>query len=200
MGIGRDSQRCQHVSRADAVDTNAGMGPFDRQASRQMPHRRLGGIVWRLRLRDVDDASRHAANHDDAARGLSLHQMLRHADRKEVGPIDVDSPQLLHPVIGVRDRVIVLRKSGRSDQVVDLAVVTKYIGNRCVHRLGRRDIGIMGGDLGNSVECQKHGLAGRSRGRIDCSDVLLRAWVLTHEVFDQALGLPFGFLLCETAP
>jgi len=36
-----------------------------------------------------------------------------------------------------------------------------------------------------------------ARTRLDCSDILLRAWVLTDEVCDQTLGLPFGFLLCD---
>lgn len=130
-----------------------------------MPHRRLRGIVRRLRLRHVDDASGHAADHDDAARGLSLHEMLRHPDRKEVGPVDVDAPQLLDPVIGVRDGIKVLRESSRSDQVVDLAMVTDDIGNCRVDRLGRRDICIMSGDFGKSAECQKLGSTPRIQGR-----------------------------------
>ena len=112
---GDNLQGREHIARADAIDANAGMRPFDGEASREVPHRRLRRVVGRLRLRDVDDAPRHAADHNDTPGGLALHQMFRHADREQVGPINIDPPQLLHPVVRVRDCIVVFGEpSGRN--------------------------------------------------------------------------------------
>jgi hypothetical protein len=88
-----------------------------------MAHGRLRSIVWRLRLRHVDNGAGHATDEDDAARGLALHEVLCDARGEEVGTVDVDAPQLLHPVVGVVYGIVVFGEAGRGDEGVYFAVL-----------------------------------------------------------------------------
>lgn len=151
------------------------MRPLDGERAGQVPHGRLGSVVRGLRLRHVDDRTTHAADEDDRAGRLPLHEMARHARREEVGAVDIDAPQLLHAVVGVLDGVVVLGEAGGGDKVVDLAVVLDDLVDGGVYRVGGGDVGVVRGDLGD----------------------LLRAGVLLEESLDQQLRLMLCFLLCN---
>jgi hypothetical protein len=94
-------QSSEHIARRDAVDTNAILCPLNGQTGSQVPHGGLCCIVWSLRLRNVHNGARHAANHDDATRCLAIHQMFGDSDRVEVSAIHVDTPQFLDAVVWV---------------------------------------------------------------------------------------------------
>lgn len=87
-----------------------------------MPDSSFCCIVWSLRLRHIDDGTRHAANHDHAAVGLALHEVLGYSNCVQIGAVDIDTPKLLNAVVGVRDRIVVLGKSSRGDEIVNLAM------------------------------------------------------------------------------
>lgn len=110
----------------------------------------LCGIVWRLRLRDIDHSAGHRANHDHASFCLSVHQMTGDAGCEEIGAVDVDAPKFLHTIVGIGDRVEVLGEPGRGDQVINLAVVCDNLFKRGVDRVWIRDIGVVSGDFGDS--------------------------------------------------
>jgi hypothetical protein len=147
----RDSQSCQHVSRRDAVDADAGMSPLDGQTRCQMSYGGFGGVVRCLWLRHVDDGARHAADEDNAARRVPLHQMLRDSHGVEVGSINVDPPELLDAVVGVRDGIVVFGEPGRCHQVVDFSMLFDNLGERLADRRRTRDIAEMGCDFGHSA-------------------------------------------------
>lgn len=111
MTWGDGLQRSKHVAGRDRVDSDASVRPLNRQARSEMSDRRLGRIVWCLRLRDVDDRSTHTSNHDHAAIDLALHEMLGDSDSEEVGTINIDAPELLDTVVGIGDGVKVLGKA-----------------------------------------------------------------------------------------
>lgn len=67
----------------------------------------------RLRLRNIDDGTRHAANQYHASGGLSVHKVLGDTGRKHVCAINVDSPKLAHAVDWVVDGIEVLGEAGR---------------------------------------------------------------------------------------
>jgi hypothetical protein len=48
--------------------------------------------------------------------------VLRDRYRKEIGSVDVNTPESLHPIVRVRNCVKVLGEAGRGNQVVDLAM------------------------------------------------------------------------------
>lgn len=111
----------------------------------------LSGVVRSLRLWDVDNGSGHATNHDDAARYLPLHEVLRDCHRVQVGTVNIDSPELLYAVMGVGDGIVVLGEASRCNEVVDLAVLLQDLGKRLVDRRRARDVAEMCCDLGNSM-------------------------------------------------
>ena len=92
----------------------------------------LSRIVGSLRLRHIDNGSGHATDHDDAARYLPLHEVLRDCHRVQVGTVNVDSPKLLYAVMGVGDGVVVLGEASRRDEVVDLTVRLEDLGEGLV--------------------------------------------------------------------
>lgn len=73
-------------------------------------------------MRNVDNGTRHASDHDNASRCLPLHEVLRNCDSIQVGAINVDTPELLHTVVRVGYRIVVLSEASGCDEVVDLAV------------------------------------------------------------------------------
>lgn len=118
-----DLQCSQHVSRRDAVHTDACMRPLHGQRARQMPDCRFGCVVRGLWLWDIHDHSRHAPDHHHGPFGLALHQMSGKFTGPEVGAVYVDTPEFVQTVWRISDGVEVLREAGRRDEVVDLAVV-----------------------------------------------------------------------------
>ena len=88
-------QSSKHVSRADAVHTDVMAGPFDGEGCGKLTHSGLGGVVRSLRLGHVDDSTRHATNHDNAARNLALHEVFGNPSREKVCSINVNAPKLL---------------------------------------------------------------------------------------------------------
>lgn len=104
----------------------------------------------RLGLGHVDDGARHAADHDDATRALALHEVASDGGGEEVGAVDVDSPELAHAINGVVDGLKVLGEASRGDEVVDLSVGSEDLGDAGLDGLGVRDVGVVGGDLGDS--------------------------------------------------
>lgn len=55
-----------HIARRHGIDPGK-LHPLDRQALAQMDHPRLGGIICRLQLGDVDDVSGHGGSGDEGA-------------------------------------------------------------------------------------------------------------------------------------
>lgn len=117
-----------------------------------MPDRRLGRIIRCLWLRDVDDRAAHAADKHHRPLGLALHQVLGYGDGEEVGPVHVDAPQLLHPLVWVRYGVVVLSEARGGHEVVDLAMVRDNLADGLVDGGGLGNVGVVGGDFGNSVD------------------------------------------------
>lgn len=112
----------------------------------------LGGVVRGLGLRDVDHSTGHAANHDNAAGGLALDQMTGNASSKEVASVDIDSPALLHPLVGVLNGIKVLGETGGGDEVVNAAVLGDDVFQGLVDRVWTGDIGIVCSNLGWSFQ------------------------------------------------
>lgn len=104
----------------------------------------------RLRLGHVDDRARHAADHDDAAGALTLHQMTSDRGSEKVGAVDIDGPELAHTLDGVVDGLKVLSETSRCDEVVDLAVGGENLGDAGVDGLGVGDVSVVGGNLGDA--------------------------------------------------
>ena len=140
-------QSREHVARRDAVDANAVLRPLDSQAGSQVPDSSLCCIVWGLRLGHVDDGTRHAANHDHAAWGLALHEVLGDSNCVQIGAVDIDAPELLNAVVRVRDCIVVLGESSRGDEIVHLAMSFEDFCERLVDRVRARDIAIVRGDF-----------------------------------------------------
>lgn len=104
----------------------------------------------RLRLGNVDDGSRHAANQNHATGRLALHEMAGDGGSKQVCTVNIDGPQLAHAVNGIVDGLKVLGEAGGSDEVVNLAMLLDDFGDAGLDRLGVGDVGVVGGDLGDS--------------------------------------------------
>jgi len=87
-----------------------------------MAHSSLGGIIRGLWLWYIHNRARHAADHDDATRRVSFHQVLRNCNGIEVGAVHINSPKLLHAVVGVISSIIILSEASRSHQSVNFAM------------------------------------------------------------------------------
>jgi hypothetical protein len=130
----------EHVTRGDAVNPNASTCPLNRQTRRQMADSSLRCVVRSLRLRNIDNSTRHAANHDNAPGHLPLHEVLGHSYSIQVGTVNIDSPKLLYAVMRVGDGVVVLCEARRRDEVVDLAVRLEDLGEGLVDGCWARDV------------------------------------------------------------
>ena len=130
--VERDSQSGQHVTWANDIDTDTSMGPLDRQTGCQVANGGFGCVIRGLRLGDVDDGARHGPNHHDTTRGLPLHQVTSNSGSEQIRSIHIDAPELLHTVEGVGNRIEILGEAGRSDQMVNLAVILDDFLNRRV--------------------------------------------------------------------
>lgn len=150
------------------------MRPLHRQAGRQVPDAGLGGVVGSLRLGHIDNGARHAADHDHAARSLALHEVAGDRGGKEVGAVDIDSPDLAHAVDGVVDGLEVLGEPGRGDKIINLAMSLDDLGNTGLDGLGVGNVGKVSRHLGDA----------------------LGVGVLAAEGLNEQLALPLGFLLC----
>ena len=135
----------KHVSRANTVNPDPSMRPFYRQTSRQVPDCSFGRIVRSLRLWHIYDASTHAPNHDNAAPRPPLHKVSCNTSSEEVGAINVDTPELLHTVVRVRNSVKVLGEASTGDKVVNPAMSTDDFGNGTVDTIRVGDVGKVGG-------------------------------------------------------
>lgn len=113
----------KHVTGLNAVDTDTGVGPLNSKGTAEVTDCGLGCVVGSLRLRDVDNGTRHAADEDHASRALALHQVTGDTSGEEVGAINVDTPQLLDTLVRVGDCVKVLGEACGGDEVVNLAVL-----------------------------------------------------------------------------
>jgi hypothetical protein len=171
----KNLQGSEHVTWRNAVDTNACVRPLDGERRGHVTDSGLSGVVGSLRLRDVDNGTAHGSDHDNTARCLALHQMLSNTNSKEPGAVNVDAPELLHAVVRVIDCWEVLREPGRSYKIVDLSMLCDDLVERCSHRLGLGDVGVMCGDL----------------------RYVLCARVLPLELLNQGLGLLFTLVLCS---
>lgn len=169
------------------------MSPLNRQTRSQMSNSRLRSIVRCLRLWNVDNSSRHATNEDHASRRLSLHQVLRDGDSKQVCSIHVDTPQLSYSLNWVVDCLEVLCESCRCDQIVDLAMLRDDLGNGGFDGFLGRYIGVMGSDFGNSDMFVNIGLVEGME-----IDILICSWVLLYESCYQLLCLLLCLLLCRS--
>lgn len=83
-------QSRQHVARLNDVDSDVRVGPFDCEGAAEVADCGFGGVVGGLGLRDVDDCAGHAADEDDAAGALALHEVACDSGGEEVGSVDVD--------------------------------------------------------------------------------------------------------------
>lgn len=187
-------QSSEHVTRADAVDPDVVAGPFNGERRCQVSHCGLGSVVGCLGLRNVDNGAGHTANHDNAARSLAFHQVLRDTRGEQVGTVHVDAPKLLDSVVGIADGVEVLSESGRGDQVVDLAVLLHDVAQHLGHRVGVRHIGVVCSHLGESVpasqlvyDCQIV--------QADSKHLRFQSRILLLELSHQLLGLVFRLIL-----
>lgn len=131
------------------------MRPFNRQTGCKMPNSCFGRVVWCLRLGHIDNGAGHGANHDHATLCFSVHQMTGNAGCEQIGAVNIDAPQFLHPVVGIGDCVEVLGKTGRSDKVVDFAMVLDNLLNSSIYGIGIGYIGIVGGNSGDPVRCER---------------------------------------------
>lgn len=116
-------QGCQHVSWTDAVNSDICAGPLNSQAGGKMPDCSLSRVVWGLWLGHVNNGTRHATNQHKASWSFALHKMFGHSYCEKIGTVDDNAPELLHTVVGVGDRVEVLRESGGGNEVVNLSML-----------------------------------------------------------------------------
>ena len=138
-----------------------------------MPDSCFGGVVGSLRLWDVDNGTAHGADHDNAAVGLALHQVLCDTNSEQPRAVDVNTPQLLHTVVWVVNSWVVLGEPGGGDEVVDLAVLRDDLVEGRSHGLGLGDIGVVSGDTRN----------------------VFRARILALELCDKSCGLLLTLVL-----
>ena len=162
-------QRSQHVSRRNAIDTNARMGPLHGQRACQMSNSSLGSIVRCLWLRYVHNSTGHAPNHNHRPLRLSLKEMFSVFASPEVGTINVDTPELIQAVRRIGNGVKILREASRSNKMVDLAMFDKDLGQAGFDGLWVRDIGEVGSDFGLTAVDQQAGLSSCT-GRTDSSE------------------------------
>lgn len=139
----------KHVSWRDNINTNASMSPLNSQTGGQMSDSCLCCVVWCLRLGNVDNSARHAANKDHGSGCLSLHQVLSNCNCKEVCAIHVDAPKLADSLDRVVDSFEVLSESSGSDQVVDFAMVLDNLSDGGLDGLLGGNVGIVCSDLGD---------------------------------------------------
>lgn len=102
----------------------------------------------RLRLRNIDNSTAHAANKHHAALGLALHQVAGDRGSKQVGAVHIDREQLTHALNGVVSGLEVLAEAGAGDEVVNLAVLREDLGDAVVDAVGVGDIGEVSSDSG----------------------------------------------------
>ena len=119
-----------------------------------MPHSSLGRVIRRLRLRYVDNSARHATNANNAARRTATHQVLGSLNTEEICSVDIDSPELLHALVGVGDGFVVFAETGRGDETVDFAVLFDDGGEGLGDGFGGRDIAVVAGHEGNPGEVE----------------------------------------------
>lgn len=148
---GKDLQRSQHIPRRNGINSNPRMSPLDSKRSAQMSDRRFSRIIRRLRLRHIHNRPAHTADEDHTARALTLEEVARDARGEEVRAVDVDAPELLHPVVGVRDGVEVLGEAGRGDEVVELAVRGDALVDAGRDGVRVRHVAVVGGDFGDVI-------------------------------------------------
>lgn len=126
------------------------LGPLNGERRSKVTDSGFCCIVGGLRLGNVNNSTRHATYHDDAAWCLALHEVLGDSGSEQVGPIHIDTPQLLHSIVRIRDGVKVLSKPSRGNKVVNLPVLLNDFCNGIVHRFGVGHIGVVSGDGGQS--------------------------------------------------
>ncbi len=126
------------------------MRPLHRQTTRQVPHGCLRSIIWRLRLRYIDNCSGHTPDKDHSTRRLTLDEVLRDADGEEICAVDIDAPELADPLDGVVDGLEVLGEAGGGDEVVDFAVLGDNFCDSGFDGFLRRDVGVVGSYFGDS--------------------------------------------------
>ena len=103
-------------------------------------------------LRYVDNSTRHGTDHDNATRSLALDKVAGNASGEEVASVNIDGPALLHTLVRVIDGIEVLCETGRRDEVVDVAVLSKDFLNGLVDRVGAADVGVVSCNLGRTVD------------------------------------------------
>jgi hypothetical protein len=62
--------------------------------------------------------------------------MPRHGRGKQIGPVDVDGPQLAHAVDRIRNSLKILGEAGRGHEAVNLAVAGDDLGDAGVDARG----------------------------------------------------------------
>ena len=124
-----------------------------------MPDSSLGSVVRCLRLRHVDNGTRHATNADNAAWRTTTHQVLGSLDTEEICSVDVDTPELLHALVRVCDGFVVFAETGGGDEAVDFAVLFDDGREGFGDGLGGGDITEVAGDEGNPVGEEVSGIS-----------------------------------------
>jgi hypothetical protein len=104
-----------------------------------------------LRLGNIDNGTGHAANHDHAAWGLARHEMTGDGCGKQIGAVNIDSPQLAHAINGVVDSLKVFGEASRGDEMVDFAMLFDNFGDAALNRFGVRNVGKVSGDGGDAL-------------------------------------------------
>lgn len=121
------------------------------------------------------------------------HQMPRNRRRKEIRPVDIDPPQLPHPVDRVRRRLKVLRKPRRRHKVVNLAVGFKNLCHTRLHRRLVRNIRIVRRDPRQPISQCQH-LSATNTQKLQ-GNIPLYPWILLLKRLSDQLGLLVGFVL-----
>ena len=126
------------------------MSPLDRQACCQLTHGCFRCVVRCLRLRHIDDRSRHGPDHHDTAFGLAIDKMASHGCGPQISAVDIYAPKPPHAVWGIRNGVKVFSEPCGSDQVVDLAMLLDNLFDCGIDRVGVRHVRIMRRDFRNT--------------------------------------------------
>ena len=149
--MGRGLQCGQHVTGANAVDTDSGVRPFDGETRSQVPHCSLCSVIRRLRLWHIHDSAGHGTYQDHTALGLAVDQMPCDFAGEEVCSIHINAPQFSQAIRWVCDCVEIFGEAGGGYQVVYFAMDLDNFRNCGFDRLVVRDVAVVGCNLGDTT-------------------------------------------------
>ncbi len=72
---------------------------------------------------------------------------------KQVGAVNIDSPQLAQAINGIVDGLVIFSKAGRCNKVINLAMLFDDFGDASVDGGGVRNVREVSRDFGDSAPC-----------------------------------------------